>query len=83
MANPRGFGIAGATDHSLIGELARAAEVAGFQSFWANDTPNGDGLSALAEAQRATRSIRLGVGVIPIDRKPAQETEVPGPNPLW
>src|SRR5215204_6193052 len=68
-----GFGVAGALDHAIVAELARAAEKAKFSSFWANDTPNGDGLAALAAAQRQTSSIRLGVGVIPVDRKPATD----------
>jgi alkanesulfonate monooxygenase SsuD/methylene tetrahydromethanopterin reductase-like flavin-dependent oxidoreductase (luciferase family) len=68
-----GFGVAGALDHAIIAELARAVEKAGFSSFWANDTPNGDGLAALAVAQKQTSSIKLGVGVIPIDRKPAAD----------
>jgi alkanesulfonate monooxygenase SsuD/methylene tetrahydromethanopterin reductase-like flavin-dependent oxidoreductase (luciferase family) len=68
-----GFGVAGALDHAVIAELAGAAEKAGYSSFWANDTPNGDGLAALAIAQTQTSTIKLGVGVIPVDRKPAAD----------
>ena len=68
-----GFGVAGALDHRIVAELALAAEQAGYSSFWANDTPSGDGLAALAVAQGASSTIALGVGVIPIDRKPAGE----------
>ncbi|MCC6791918.1 MAG: LLM class flavin-dependent oxidoreductase [Thermomicrobiales bacterium] len=71
MTRDRGFGIAGALDHAIVERLAVAAEAAGYATFWANDTPVGDGLTALARAANATSSIRLGVGVIPIDRKPA------------
>jgi alkanesulfonate monooxygenase SsuD/methylene tetrahydromethanopterin reductase-like flavin-dependent oxidoreductase (luciferase family) len=71
MTVPRGFGIAGALDTSIVADLAREAEQAGYATFWANDTPAGDGLVALAAAQNTTSSIRLGVGVIPVDRKPA------------
>jgi alkanesulfonate monooxygenase SsuD/methylene tetrahydromethanopterin reductase-like flavin-dependent oxidoreductase (luciferase family) len=67
----RGFGVAGALDQEIVSQLASAAEVAGFATFWANDTPGGDGLDSLAIAARETGSVRLGVGVIPIDRKPA------------
>lgn len=68
-----GFGIAGAVDHAIVRDLAGAAESAGYASFWANDTPNGDGLAALTAAQSQTSSIELGVGVVPIDRMPAAE----------
>src|SRR5262245_36414417 len=69
----RGFGIAGTLDHEIVSELAAAAEDLRFSTFWANDTPNGDGLASLAVAASRTSTIRLGVGVIPIDRKGAQE----------
>lgn len=52
--------------------LARAAELAGFQSFWVNDVEGGNGLEQLARAQAATTSIRLGVGVLPVDRWSAE-----------
>jgi alkanesulfonate monooxygenase SsuD/methylene tetrahydromethanopterin reductase-like flavin-dependent oxidoreductase (luciferase family) len=70
---PRGFGVAGALNNEIVRQLAAAAESAGFATFWANDTPGGDGLESLAVAARVTVSVRLGVGVIPIDRKPALE----------
>ncbi|MEA2524672.1 MAG: hypothetical protein QOF73_1899 [Thermomicrobiales bacterium] len=68
MATKRGFGIAGALDHGIVEEVAAAVQQAGFSSFWANDTPGGDGLAALAAAARVTEGIELGVGVIPVDR---------------
>lgn len=71
MMAQRGFGVAGALDHAIIEQLAPAAEAAGYATFWVNDTPNGDGLAALSVAAAETHTIRLGVGVIPIDRKPA------------
>lgn len=66
----RGFGVAGALPRDLIRRLAVAAEEAGFRTFWVNDTPDGDGLQALRHAADVTSSIRLGVGVIPLDRQP-------------
>src|SRR5436190_15481969 len=71
MAKGRGFGIAGALEVELAARLAEAAEAAGYASFWANDTPNGEGLASLAAAAKRTKKIKLGVGVIPIDRQPA------------
>src|SRR5690606_24637987 len=68
----RGFGIAAAVDNETIKIVAEAAEQAGYSSFWVNDTPDGDGLEALAAAASVTSRIRLGVGVIPISRRPAE-----------
>jgi alkanesulfonate monooxygenase SsuD/methylene tetrahydromethanopterin reductase-like flavin-dependent oxidoreductase (luciferase family) len=67
-----GFGIAGALDLTIAGSLAVAAERAGFDTFWANDTPSGDGLRMLGDAASRTSSIGLGVGVIPVDRQSAE-----------
>jgi alkanesulfonate monooxygenase SsuD/methylene tetrahydromethanopterin reductase-like flavin-dependent oxidoreductase (luciferase family) len=67
----RGFGVAGALPHDVIRALAPAAEAAGYHTFWVNDTPHGDGLAALRAAAEATSTILLGVGVIPLDRQPA------------
>jgi alkanesulfonate monooxygenase SsuD/methylene tetrahydromethanopterin reductase-like flavin-dependent oxidoreductase (luciferase family) len=73
MATTRGYGIAGSLDHAIVEPVAAAVERAGYTSFWANDTPNGDGLASLAAAARVTDRINLGVGVIPVDRTaPAQ-----------
>lgn len=72
MAIARGFGIAGAVNHQVAARLAAAAEAAGYATFWANDTPGGDGLGSLAAAAAVTSSIQLGVGVIPIDRQPGE-----------
>ncbi len=69
----RGFGIAAATLSSLVAPLAAAAEANGYHTFWVNDTPGSDGFEVLRQAADATTSIRLGVGVIPIDRRPADE----------
>ena len=68
----RGFGVAGALPHSITRSLAAAAELAGYHTFWVNDTPNGDGLAGLRAAADVTTNIRLGVGVIPLDRQPAE-----------
>jgi len=69
----RGFGIAAATLAELIGPLANAAESNGYDTFWVNDTPGADGFSALQQAAEATERIRLGVGVIPVDRRSAAD----------
>lgn len=67
----RGFGVAAAVDHDVMKQVAKAAEEAGFSSFWVNDTPGNDGLAGLAAAASVTSHIKLGVGVIPLERRPA------------
>lgn len=73
MVTKRGFGIAAATLSSLVAPLAAAAEANGYDTFWVNDTPGSDGFETLRQAAEVTSSIRLGVGVVPIDRRPASE----------
>ena len=67
----RGIGVAGALDHAIVREIAPEIERLGYSTFWANDTPGGDGLASLAEAASVAAPIRLGVGVIAVDRVPA------------
>ncbi len=69
----RGFGVAAAISPEVIRAAAQLAESLGYHSFWVNDTPNGDGLEALAQAASVTTRITLGVGVIPLSRRPADE----------
>lgn len=64
----RGFGLAAAVPGEVIRAAARRAEELGYRTFWVNDTPDGDGLRALAEAATVTTSIALGVGVLPLTR---------------
>src|SRR5919112_1536594 len=66
----RGFGIAAATLSSLVAPLAAAAEANGYDTVWVNDTPGSDGFEGLRLAAEETSTIRLGVCVIPIDRRP-------------
>lgn len=67
----RGFGVAGALDRSVLQAIAPEAERHRYRTFWVNDTLQGDGLAALAEVAAVTKHIRLGVGVIALDRQPA------------
>lgn len=68
----RGFAIAAAVAHDVTRAVAREAEIHGYTSFWVNDTPGADGLAALAAAASVTERIRLGVGVVALDRRPAK-----------
>ena len=67
----RGFGITAAVGHDVVRELAREVERLGYTSFWVNDMPGADGLASLGVALEVTSEIDLGVGVIPLDRRPA------------
>lgn len=64
----RGFGIVGSLPPSLVHTLAKAAEDAGYATFWASDGPDGEGLAALHVAASVTSTIQLAVGAIPLDR---------------
>lgn len=66
----RGFGIAAAVDHDVARTVAREVERLGYTSFWVNDTPGADGLASLAAVAEVTSRVLLGVGVIPLDRRP-------------
>jgi len=65
----RGFGVSAAVDDEVLAQLAPEAEQLGYTSFWVNDIPGHDGLAALAAAAAGTTSIKLGVGVIPLDER--------------
>ena len=65
----RGFGITAAVDHEVAAIVAQEAERLGYTSFWSNDTQGHDGLETLAAAAARTTTIKLGVGVIGLDRR--------------
>jgi alkanesulfonate monooxygenase SsuD/methylene tetrahydromethanopterin reductase-like flavin-dependent oxidoreductase (luciferase family) len=55
--------------------VAPGVERLGYDTFWSNDGRAGPGLPILAAAQKVTTRIRLGVGVIPVDVRPADEID--------
>jgi alkanesulfonate monooxygenase SsuD/methylene tetrahydromethanopterin reductase-like flavin-dependent oxidoreductase (luciferase family) len=65
------IGLPGATLHDVVEALAPQIEAAGFHALWLNDTPGGDSLAGLSVAARVTSTLRLGTGVIPLDRRSA------------
>ncbi|MFG6474965.1 LLM class flavin-dependent oxidoreductase [Microbacterium sp. P06] len=67
------IGVAGALGPEAIARLAPAVEAAGFAGLWVNDTPDGDALVALAAAAAVTDRLILATGVIPVDRRPAED----------
>jgi len=77
----RGFGLAAAVSHEVIRAAASACEALGYRTFWVNDTPDGDGLAALAAAASVTSRIALGVGVLPLSRwTPERIAGAPAPR---
>ncbi|OJX64141.1 MAG: hypothetical protein BGO95_02595 [Micrococcales bacterium 73-13] len=64
------IGLAGGVPVQAIVETATAAERAGLRALWLNETPGVDALAGLAAAA-ATERLLLGVGVVPLDRFPA------------
>jgi alkanesulfonate monooxygenase SsuD/methylene tetrahydromethanopterin reductase-like flavin-dependent oxidoreductase (luciferase family) len=72
MPKPR-FVTAGAVGNEIAAELAPVAEAAGYSTFWVNDTPGADSIAVLAHVARVTTRMRLGTGVIPIDRRSPSE----------
>lgn len=63
------IGVAGALGPEAIARIAPVVERAGFGTLWVNDTPGGDSLAALGAASRSTERLRLGTGVVPVDRR--------------
>ena len=66
-----GFALFAGTSADIIRASAQEAERLGYTSFWVNDMPGADGLASLGVALAGTSHIDLGVGVIPLDRRPA------------
>jgi alkanesulfonate monooxygenase SsuD/methylene tetrahydromethanopterin reductase-like flavin-dependent oxidoreductase (luciferase family) len=62
----RGFALHAGVRPPVIRAAARAAEAAGYGSFWVNYPGPVDGLAALAVAAVETERIALGVGVVPL-----------------
>ncbi|HEX2052435.1 MAG TPA: LLM class flavin-dependent oxidoreductase [Actinomycetota bacterium] len=69
----RAFGIPATGDEERAGEIAAAVEQMGYSTIWSNDTPAADGLATAAAMADATESIRLGVGVVAVDRRPPED----------
>lgn len=64
------IGVPGALGPDAVRLLAPRIEAAGFAGIWLNDTPQGDSLAGLTAAAEVTTHLRLGTGVIPVDRRP-------------
>ena len=67
------IGVGAAIGPELVGRLAPAIEAAGFHALWVNDIPGADSLAVLAAAARSTTRLTLAAGVIPVDRRSADQ----------
>lgn len=69
----RAFGIPATGDADRARAIAAAVEQLGYSTIWSNDTPSADGLLTAAHMAGATESLRVGVGVVAVDRRPPAE----------
>ena len=67
-----GFGVAAGYGDAILTPLAAELLRLGYDAAWANDQarPGADGLADLAVIHRAAPGLLLGVGVVPLDRRP-------------
>lgn len=69
----RGFGITATTEEGRVQTVAAEVERLGYSSIWTNDIPKSDGISTAALMMEATLTLRVGIGVVPVDRRPPVE----------
>jgi alkanesulfonate monooxygenase SsuD/methylene tetrahydromethanopterin reductase-like flavin-dependent oxidoreductase (luciferase family) len=67
----RAFGVTGGLDPAVAVPLAERVAELGYDSIWSNDHPGAKGLETLAEFAEGAPTLDLGVGVIALDRQPA------------
>ncbi|MWB97281.1 LLM class flavin-dependent oxidoreductase [Agromyces seonyuensis] len=72
------IGLHGRTDAAVLRALAPRIEAAGFAGLWLNDVPGGDALAGLRAVAEVTETLRLGTGVIPLDRRPVDSLDLAG-----
>jgi alkanesulfonate monooxygenase SsuD/methylene tetrahydromethanopterin reductase-like flavin-dependent oxidoreductase (luciferase family) len=69
----RAFGVAAGLDPEVARPLASRCAELGYGSLWSNDHPGAKGLETLAEFAAVAPESDLGVGVIALDRTPAEQ----------
>jgi alkanesulfonate monooxygenase SsuD/methylene tetrahydromethanopterin reductase-like flavin-dependent oxidoreductase (luciferase family) len=71
----RGFAVFAGVGPEIVRASAQGAETLGYSSFWVNYPGSIDGLAALVPAALETRSIALGVGVVPLHTRRPESIE--------
>ncbi|MEX0790973.1 MAG: LLM class flavin-dependent oxidoreductase [Actinomycetota bacterium] len=69
----RAFAIPATGELEKAQEIARRVEDLGYTTIWSNDTPGADGIVTAAAMADATETLRVGVGVVAVDRRPPEE----------
>lgn len=69
----RGIGLAATIGSEISLAVAGAAEAAGYHSFWLNNPPGEDALRTLGQVARSTRTVYLGVGIVPLSHTSPEE----------
>jgi alkanesulfonate monooxygenase SsuD/methylene tetrahydromethanopterin reductase-like flavin-dependent oxidoreductase (luciferase family) len=64
----RGFGVDAGLPQDVAIELAGRCEALGYLSLWTTDVPGADGLADVAAFARGSKSLRVGIGVLALDR---------------
>lgn len=65
----RSFGIEASDDQALLSSTARTVHKLGYERLWVNDTPMADGLESLRSILEAEPALKVGVGVVAVDRR--------------
>jgi alkanesulfonate monooxygenase SsuD/methylene tetrahydromethanopterin reductase-like flavin-dependent oxidoreductase (luciferase family) len=68
VSGARGFGVAAGLESEVATELASRCEELGYTSMWSNDHPAASGIETLADFARGSAALKLGVGVLALDR---------------
>lgn len=69
----RGFGVAAGLDPAVAAPLAARCQELGYDSMWANDHPGALGLETLSAFAGSAPKLKLGVGVMALDRHAPEE----------
>lgn len=73
MSDARGFGVAAGLDSEVATDLASRCEELGYTSMWSNDHPAASGIETLADFAAGSAAMKLGVGVLALDRNSPAE----------
>ncbi|CAN5871453.1 LLM class F420-dependent oxidoreductase [soil metagenome] len=69
----RAFALPATGEQERAQQIAARVEELGYSSIWSNDTPGADGIVTAAMMADATQTIRVGIGVVAVSRRPPTE----------